>query len=86
VPGVKTDARLLAEPRQGPGFPGSMSTGGTPTGVATSLRTLRCAGSDMRTRTILLPDLLSPVRVVNLSRILPPRVTTFWRHLYGLLP
>jgi hypothetical protein len=40
----------------------------------------------MRTRTILLPDLLSPVRVVNLSRILPPRVTTFWRHLYGLLP
>lgn len=26
------------------------------------------------------------VRVVNLSRILPPRVTTFWRRLYGLLP
>jgi hypothetical protein len=27
-----------------------------------------------------------PVRVVNLPRTLPPRVTTFWRHLYGLLP
>jgi hypothetical protein len=26
------------------------------------------------------------VRVVNLSRILHPRVTTFWRRLYGLLP
>jgi hypothetical protein len=27
-----------------------------------------------------------PARVVNLPRILPPPVTTFWRHLYGFLP